>query len=378
MQSTLCTRRRERRGAILPLVAALLPVMLILASFIVNLSYMELTRIELRITSDAATRAAGYEFSRLHDQTLARTKAREAATRNKVTGKTTQLADGDIVFGTSLRTSLAEKYQFTPGGSQINAVTVNARRDVGSLTGAINMVMPTFGAVSKFGISQQAISTQVECDIALVLDRSGSMAYGDFENSDSMAKAGLYPSAAPPGWTFCNEAPPASRWRSLVDSLDVFVAALNASPQREFVSLTTYSDGAKVELPLSGDYSKISKSLAGYTDSFCAGLTNIHDGIVQGVNSLVTSDARPWAVKVVILMTDGRRTKGSDPAKAAEKAFANGVVLYTVTYSKEADVTAMKTVAKKGGGQHFHAASGEELKKVFSTIATKLPTLLTQ
>lgn len=362
----------------LPLVAILLPMMLILASFAVNLAYMELTRTELRIASDAATRAAGFELSRTQDQTQARTLARDAASRNKVAGKATQLADTDIVFGVSQRSSLAQRYQFTAGGSQVNAVTVNARRDAGSLSGTVNMVMPTFGAVDKFGPVQSAISTQVECDIALVLDRSGSMAYGDFENSAAMGAAGLPPASAPAGWNFCDAAPPASRWRSLVDSVDVFVNALNNSPQREFVALSTYSDASKLELPLSGNYGKLPAALDAYTKKYCSGLTNIHDGIVEGVNSLNSAGARPWAVKVVIVMTDGRRTKGSDPVKAAQAAFTNGVVVFTVTYSNEADIAAMKAVALKGGGQHFHASTGAELKKVFSTIASKLPLLLTQ
>jgi Ca-activated chloride channel homolog len=378
MQRKHTVRRARRRGAMLPLVAILLPVMLILASFIVNLSYMELTRTELRIASDSATRAAGFELSRTQDQTLARAAARDGANRNKVAGKATQLADSDIVFGVSRRASVAQRYKFTAGGTQVNAVTVNARRNAGSLSGTISLVMPTFGAVNKFGPSQQAISTQVECDIALVLDRSGSMAYGDLEDSEKMAAAGLPPAGAPTGWQFCDPAPPASRWRSLVDSAGVFVAALNKSPQREFVSMVTYSDAAKQDLPLSGNYGKMPAALDVYTQKYCSGFTNIHDGIVEGVNSLNSGSSRPWAVKVVIVLTDGRRTKGADPVLAAQSAFSQGVAVYTVTYSNEADIPAMKAVAAKGGGQHFHAANGADLKKVFSTIAGKLPILLTQ
>src|SRR5262245_44814532 len=128
-------RRRFRFGAMLPLVALLLPVLLILAAFIVNFAYMELTRTELRIASDAATRAGGYGLSSTQDQAQARALAREAASRNPVAGKATQLADSDIVFGISRRTSVDQRYVFTPGGANANAVQVNARRDSGSLSG---------------------------------------------------------------------------------------------------------------------------------------------------------------------------------------------------------------------------------------------------
>jgi hypothetical protein len=363
----------------LPLVALLLPVLLILCSFVVNIAYMELTRTELRITSDAATRAAGYGLSATQDQSEARALAREAASRNKVAGKATQLADADIVFGTSRRTAISQRYNFTPSRSSINAVSVNARRDAGSLSGAVNLVAPTFGASKSFGPAQQAISTQVECDIALVLDRSGSMAYADFEDSEAMAAASQPPSMAPAGWQFCQAAPPGSRWLALTDAVKVFLNSLNKSPQEEFLSLVTYSDSAKRDLELSGSYSDIQPALDHYTKSYCQGFTNIHDGIAEGVNSLNDArTARPWAVKVVIVLTDGRRTKGADPVLAAQDAFGKGITVYTVTFSKEADVAAMKAVAKKGGGEHFHASTGKELKKIFSTIAGKLPLLLTR
>jgi hypothetical protein len=340
---------------------------------------MELTRTELRIASDAATRAAGYSLAATQDQAQARALARDAASRNKVAGKATQLADSDIVFGVSRRRSINQRYNFTPGGSNVNAVRVDARRNSGSLSGAVSLVAPTFGAAKQFGPTQQAISTQVECDIALVLDRSGSMAYADNESSETMAAAGQPPAAAPAGWKFCDPAPPNSRWLALVDAVNVFLNALRKSPQDEFLSLTTYSDGAKRDLPLNRSYSNIQPALDAYTKAFCSGFTNIHDGLAEGVNSLNDpSTSRPWAVKVVIVLTDGRRTKGNDPVLAAQSAFGQGITVYTVTFSQEADITAMKSVALKGGGEHFHAATNAELKKVFSSIAGKLPLLLTR
>jgi Mg-chelatase subunit ChlD len=155
--------------------------------------------------------------------------------------------------------------------------------------------------------------------------------------------------------------------------------ALNKSPQEEFVSLVTYSDAAKRDLNLNGSYGDVQPALDNYTKTFCSGFTNIHDGIAEGVNSLNdAARSRPWAVKVVIVLTDGRRTKGADPVQAAQTAFSQGITVYTVTFSTEADIAAMKAVAQKGGGEHFHASTNAELKKVFSAIAGKLPLLLTR
>jgi Ca-activated chloride channel homolog len=362
----------------LPMIALLLPVLLILCSFAVNLAYMELTRAELRITSDAATRAAGYTLMTTGSQTSARTAAREGGSRNRVAGKAMQLADSDIVFGQSLRSSVTQRYSFTAGATPPNAVRVHARRDGGSLSGTVGMLMPTFGATNKFSPTQTAVSTQVEVDIALVLDRSGSMAYGDLESSETMAAAGLAPASAPPGWRFCDAAPAGARWRDLLTAVQAFLDTINSSPQQEFVSMVSYSDNSLREAQLSSNYAAIPRAMDVYTQKYCMGLTNIHAGISEGVNSLMDSRySRPWAIKVLIVLTDGRRTAGSDPVLAATSAFNQGIVVYAVTFSKEADQSLMRQVAAKGGGAHYHAATAEELLELFRTVARRLPTLLT-
>ncbi len=363
----------------LPLVAMLLPVMLILACFAVNLAYMELTRTELRIASDAATRASGFTLMTTADTAAARVAAREGARRNPVAGRATQLADSDIVFGVSRRSALSQRYAFTAGDNPPNAVTVNARRDASSLSGMVSMVMPTFGAVNKFAPVQAATSTQVEVDIALVLDKSGSMAYGDSEASETMAAAGQAPASAPAGWKFCDRAPPGSRWIDLTKAVQAFLDTVNSSPQQEYVSLVTYSDGAQREAQLSGSYTPIPRALDVYTQRYCMGFTNIHDGIAEGVNSLTDPRySRPWAVKVIIVLTDGRRTAGADPIPAAQAAFDQGISVYAVTFAKEADQALMRSVASVGGGVHYHAATGDELLQLFRSVARRLPTLLTR
>jgi hypothetical protein len=363
----------------LPLVAILLPALLILASFAINLAYMELARTELRITSDAATRAAGYTLMTTGDVAAARAAAREGAGRNRVGGQATQLADSDIVFGVSRRSAVSQRYSFTPGAAPFNAVSVNARRNAGSLSGTIGMVAPTFGAVNQFGPVQTAVSTQVEVDIALVLDKSGSMAYGDLEASETMAAAGQRPASAPVGWKFCDPAPSGSRWMDLTTAVQAFLDTVNGSPQQECVALVTYSDVATREQPLSTDYAAIPTALDAYTRRFCMGYTNIHDGIAQGINALNDpASSRPWAVKVIIVLTDGRRTAGGDPVVAATDAFNQGIAVYAVTFAKEADQSLMRAVASAGGGAHYHAATGDELLQLFRSVARRLPTLLTK
>lgn len=368
----------SRDGAIVPMVAIMLPIIIILASFAVNLSYIELTRTELRISADAATRAAGRTLINTNDLDLARAAARQAATRNQVAGAALQLADADIEFGLSERTSVSNRYSFIPASSNPNAVRITARRNSGSLSGAVSMIMPSSGATGSFDTAQSAISSRVELDVALVLDRSGSMVYGDTEHSYNMAVAGLPPASAPTDWEFCDPAPPGSRWRDLLTGVGVFNKVLNNSYSEEHVTLVTYASSAKVDLDLTSDYNAILDAMDPYTQSLCSGATNIGDGINTAMNALFQAPySREWAAKVIVVLTDGKHNAGSKPEIAASHAANAGITVYTITFSSEADQSKMAAVAAAGSGEHFHAANATDLQQAFKDIARSLPTLLT-
>ena len=59
MQTSLRYKTANRDGAIVPLFAILLPVLLVLAAYSVNLAYMQLTTTELRIATDVTSHAGG-------------------------------------------------------------------------------------------------------------------------------------------------------------------------------------------------------------------------------------------------------------------------------------------------------------------------------
>lgn len=368
-----CTTRL-RKGSILILVAFLLPVLVLLAAFAVNIAYMQLNRTEMYIATDAATRAGGRELATTGSQVNAKIKARDAAMRNTVGGKPLRLRDSDFTFGVSTRTSLAQKYTFTPGGTNPNALSIIAHRDSLSLDGAINLLMPNVLTTNRFSVSQESRSTQIELDIAIVIDRSGSMAY-------SAAEPAVYPpspSHAPVGWTFGWPVPPQSRWGDAVGAVNVFLQELTNSPTSEQVSLVTYNHVAGTDIPLTSNYSAVAASLNYYTLNFGAGATNIAGGINEGVNSLASTNSRPWASKVIVILTDGIQTVPGDIDGAAWNAANQGVMVFTVTFSNEANQWVMQNVASIGMGRHYHATTGSDLATVFHDIAKSLPTILTK
>ncbi|HEY6564701.1 MAG TPA: pilus assembly protein TadG-related protein, partial [Pirellulaceae bacterium] len=184
-----------RRGAVLPLFALMLPVLLILAGIAVNVSYMQLTRTELKVATDAAARAAGRAFSEYQSVDQALAYAQSTAQANRVAGQPLSLNTtddtGDIRFGQSSRTG-SSRYTFTARSTSsvrslaqtASAVQITGRRNNGSSSGTVSLPFRLFGSASTFQPTLTSICTQVDRDIALILDRSGSMAESMYRWSD--------------------------------------------------------------------------------------------------------------------------------------------------------------------------------------------------
>ncbi len=363
---------RTRRGAMATLLCFLIPSLLIIAALVVNLSYLELVRTETQIATDVSCRAAGRVFARTGSASQAIQVAQEAAARNRVAGQPFALEESDFEFGEATRAELNSRYSFNPQGIP-NSVRVTANSQT---TSQVAMLLPMALSTNTSRIpNRAAISTQIELDIALVIDRSGSMAYAANE-------AAVYPpnpAAAPSGWEFGDPVPTQARWLDTIDAVETFLGSLQATPQEERVGLVTYNSNAVEDVPITSQYTAIIDALDGYSQAFQAGGTNIGEGIVGGSNLLsAASEDRPWATRVIIVMTDGIHNTGTWPVWAAEQAAQNGNMVFTITFSDEAHVGTMNTVAEEGGGLHFHAQDAAELQVAFLEILRRLPTLITR
>lgn len=357
----------------LPFLAIMLPTLVILSAFILNLSYIELARTELQISADAASRAGGKILASTGDANLAIEKARELALLNSVAGEPLKLNDSDIEFGQATRSGTANRYEFNVSSNPFNAMRVNANRSSGSANGPIQMLIPNVLTTSEVSMAAVSTSTQVELDIAIVIDRSGSMAYADNEDSNTFDN----PAAAPPGWIFGDQVPNPSRWIDAENAVVAFLNTLTDSPQEEMVSLVTYGDNPALDVPLTEFYSDITNGMSARGSSFAEGLTNIGGGIEVGNTSLQSDpNNRGFATKVILVLTDGIHNTGTSPEVAARAAIQDDVTIFTVTFSTEANQSRMRNVAQIGKGKHFHANSAAELTQAFEEIAQSLPTLI--
>ena len=360
-------RMKSRRGATAATLALMLPVVLAIAAYGINVVYMELARTELQITIDVATRAAGRVLAVTGDKQQAIAAADNLMKENPFANEKMTLSGSDIVFGVSTRTSEKERYKFGVGANP-NAVQIQANGKI-----KVPMLFPTLGVPIQFRPIKTSISTQCEMDIALVLDRSGSMAFSTDEISGN-----YNPAAAPAGWIYGNPVPPKARWLDAVDAVQRFLDLMGASGHDERVSMSSYNDKARTDVSLVNNYPAIRSAMDKYSAKFDQGATNIGDGILAGANALSDKRySRSWASRVMIVLTDGIHNIGTDPLYAAQQAAAQNILIFTVTFSVEADIARMQQVAAAGSGKHFHAVDGSQLAAAFEEIAHSLPTLIT-
>jgi Ca-activated chloride channel homolog len=365
----------QRAGGMLVLIAVCLPLFVIMAAFAIDVAWMQLTRTELRTATDAASRAGAKRLSLDQTKGAARKGAKEAAGRNLVAGQPLKLKNRDIELGLSEQTVEDNRFTFTAGGGQPNAVRVTGKRTENSASGPVALFLGKVMGVPQFEPQHVATSTHLDRDICLVVDRSGSMM--ESVNGGSL-----------PGGSCAVPDPVRSKWGALNTAVAGFLDELEQTDQREQCGLVSYSSAGSgcgvtfttsdINAPLRFNYNKIRKEMEDLSSRAVQGMTAISAGIDNGVAVLTSDGVRPFAVKTMVLMTDGLHNTGREPILAAREAADEGITIHTVTFGNKADFRRMQAVAEATGGQHFHAPDAAALEEIFRTIAATLPVMLTE
>lgn len=454
------TNVTSRTGAVVVVFAIVLPILLLLAAIAINLSQMQLTRTELKIATDSAARGGGRAWSEFQDLTKAKDFAKQAAAMNLVGGKplvlSTNKVDGEIIFGDSSQKNNRGRFTFKPlsesqviSGGLATGIQVNAEHP-----------SPLFfqvGDVDTFTGSATSVASVMDRDIALVIDRSGSMAYfeGRATNSGRGEKylydtiTALYESTQPGSKEALNNdgkdndaedqepyvmseteyleavadyqgvkelarmslntreysqevidlltgdlkayaesvnsdyqpktgAPLYSRWHMLEEAKEAFFDVLGQTVQVELISVASFASSARLDVGLTSDMTACRNSI---DEMIPTGSTAIGDGMIEAYNALKTAkNARKNAIKTLIVFSDGVSKKGKSPEKAADEIIEDNssVIIHTVTFGTEADTEAMRKVAQKTTGKHYHANDGSELVDIFRELAASHRTLITE
>ncbi|MCA9185211.1 MAG: vWA domain-containing protein [Pirellulaceae bacterium] len=368
-------RRHRRKGAMLVLVCFMLIIVLIMTAFSVDVAFMQLTRTQLRTATDAAARAGTEALSRTQSIDDARVAAIAAAAMNRVAGQPLLLEDSDVLFGNS-SSDAAGVFSFVDGARPTNSVRVNGRRTDDSLSGSVPLFLGHIMGRSTFEPVVNSASVNLDRDICLVVDRSGSM------NSVTSG------SATPPGWRRCDPPHPAlSRFGELTQAVQQFILALETTEQQEQLGLVSYSSAnnncgiarndSDIEQELDLDYTLATSAMANLASNSIEGRTNITAGVRDAISVLTNpATSRPFAVRTMVVLTDGIHNTGPHPRTLCATAVANDITIHTITFSAEADQAGMRDVARLTSGQHFHAPNRARLEEIFREIALTLPVVM--
>ncbi len=377
---------QNRSGTIVVLAAFVLAMLSFIAALCLNTAYIELSKSEMRLATDAAAKAASITLGQTGDKDEARTRGKQICQRHFVAGEKLKLKNTSIDFGQAYVQSDGS-YGFNEDVTPYNAVRVTSsfiRRAGGTAA------LPALGGFlgrDDFELEQVSIACRIDNDICLVVDRSGSMAW-DLTNEaysypgELNGKSIIQNYFLPPHSTL-------SRWAALDSAVDSFLTVLEDNPYEPRVGLVSYSSNfdfglysstvSSVDQELTHDFSLVRSALTTRGSAPVIGNTNIAAGLRDGITTLTSQAAsRPNASHNIVLLTDGIKTQGEDPVALAALALQQNISVHTVTFSSQADQDLMAQVAAAGGGQHYHAPDAATLTAIFETLAETLPAMLIQ
>lgn len=400
---------RIRTGAAAVIVLQMFLVSLIFAFLTINIANIQRHSVAAQIASDLGSRWGVDMVSRSTDLDDIEAQIEEIVWQNWTVNdrvdsdwyeNNQDAIDVNVEFGMANMNMSNNTVEFDSGGTPTNAVRVTGT----AYTGVVGF---TSRSVKELAIGRAATTIAIERDICLVIDRSGSMNFdlstGTWSSDTSWHSYNPMSTSSSSYWNYYAYVwwwywphPEDSRWSTMIPALYALADELDTTSQNEQFSIVSYStafsgyvythgyagqtayysgNDADMEVTPTFDY----QAAAAYIenrykwDQPVMGGTNISAGIDEAVATLTGSSARPNAFKTIIVMTDGQYNAGRDPALAAEDAADEGIEVFTVTFSDQADQQTMIDAAAAGNGQHFHAPDGDSLGEIFRAIANIPP-----
>jgi len=225
------------------------------------------------------------------------------------------------------------------------------------------VLMRAFGIdnVPIVGIAQAQV---MDPDIALILDRSGSMC----EDSHGIM-LNCPPETLGNPWEPMNQ---------IKDAATFFTNVVMSGDANVRMSLITYSTEAGLEVPITNNHGAILGAISSIEPS---GYTDIGGAVFDGVDALLNSGVagRPG---IVVLLTDGRPNMkngtqysyASDVPDdhvrdAAEQAKDDGMRIESIAFGAGADQALMQEVADITEGTFYFAPDQATLTAIFQAIA---------
>jgi secreted protein with Ig-like and vWFA domain len=206
-----------------------------------------------------------------------------------------------------------------------------------------------------------------DADLALIIDRSGSMC----RDSYGVLTAN------------CPDEGPWEPMDSVKEAAQSFAASVSEGVR---MSLISYSTSATLDVPITGDRAAI---VDGIERLVPGGYTDIGGGVGVAIQEILDSGlaGRPG---VVVLLTDGQPNMiegqyvgyGQEAddyvMEKAEEILDEGFMTFTIAFGNNADRALMRDIADLNDGKYYYAPGESQLNLVFQEIAeTKFIRLVT-
>ncbi len=135
------------------------------------------------------------------------------------------------------------------------------------------------------------------------------------------------------------------------------------------MGLVSYSSSATTDQTLTNNFLLIQTDINALIAN---GGTATGDGINAATTELTSARHNSNALSFQILMSDGLTNSGASSSTAAITAANNGIVIYTIGFGAEADVTELTNIANITGGKYYAALDQNALIDVYTLIAQQI------
>lgn len=385
-------KSHRRTGAIIPLLAVVITVILAIAALTINGSWLMYNRVNAQNTADLSSRSAlvkvigDTQFNGRID------RARDLAVRMydlNIDRNSTGIDRDRIRFGSVEDTSAFEPV-FTETNSNRAAISaVHVDTPTTAEQRGVKVFLSQFlGGRQTVDIVSEATSSTRPLDLILCLDASRSMAKKSTTN-EFPAGGGL------------NKPPLAgSRWFELKETVALFLNAMQQVNPNARIGLVTFGGGASEEIvqktgkgvrsPLDDEFARLDQALTlvisneanqinDTLNSYGADLPALGLGtsIIDGLQiSLDSFDDSPSSKHIILLSDGDQAAVGNRPApiNAAYDAADAGVIVHSISFG--GNIGVLSSIAEKAKGSNFTALNDDQLKEAFATLLGRFRTQL--
>jgi len=179
-----------------------------------------------------------------------------------------------------------------------------------------------------------------------------------------------------------------------IDIIKTVAAEFISRRSGDRIGLVLFGQRAYLQTPLTLDHNSVAIQLEEALPGFAGSSTAIGDAMGMGITLLRD---RPSESRVMILLSDGANTFGTDPLDATQVAMDAEIKIHTIAFgstkhtivneagqritydpSGDLDTETLETVASTTGGTYFRARNSTELEEIYRLIDEMEPTPLAE